>query len=180
MGNSKPPITAYRAQRFCSPSEHCKNDCIKDINSSKIPISIIYGGTGVKIAGTHASHPLTNTHAAEFPGCRQSHAHTIWTAIHYRDKYITYQYIPAYHRCSDSYSLGKKIHGVQWLRLLSAYLGILLILLRVEWSGLGAMSFNKGDLMVRLATFGLSAYIINIRKIPLEPSLPIHCLRLSV
>jgi len=67
--------------------------------------------------------------------------------------------------------LGEKIHGAQWLGLLSAFAGILLILLRGEWSGLGAMSFNKGDLMVLLATFGLSAYGINIRKMPLEFSL---------
>jgi len=174
MGNAKPPITAHRAQRFRSPSEYCTKDDTKDINSSKIPISLICGGTGVEIAATHASHPLANTHAAGFPGCRQYHAYTIWTAIHYRDKYITYQCLPTYHHYSALLCwlfLGEKIHGAQWLGLLSAFAGILLILLRGEWSGLGAMSFNKGDLMVLLATFGLSAYGINIRKMPLEFSL---------
>jgi len=132
---------------------------------------MICGGTGVEIAANRASQPLAHTQAAEFPGCLQYHIYTILTAIHYRDKYITYQGLPTSHQCSAGYFWEKRIHDVRWLKLLAAYSGTLLILLRDEWSGLGAMSFNKGNHVVRVATFGLSAYGINVGKIPLKSSL---------
>ncbi len=64
--------------------------------------------------------------------------------------------------------LREKLHGIQWLGLFGAFAGIILILLRGEWLGLQALSFNAGDLMVLVAIFGFATYGINIRRIPQE------------
>lgn len=62
----------------------------------------------------------------------------------------------------------ERLNRWQWLGVLCAFAGIVVMASRGEWAVLASFGFNIGDIVVFVATFGFSAYALNISKLPRE------------
>lgn len=66
--------------------------------------------------------------------------------------------------------LRDRLNGVQLLGVVSAVLGIGVMVSRADWHIIANFSFNSGDLLVALAITGYALYAVNLRNLPLDLS----------
>lgn len=62
--------------------------------------------------------------------------------------------------------LNDRLHPRQWVGVILALAGIIIMILQADINILLSLNFNGGDLVVLGAMFGFATYAINIRKIP--------------
>lgn len=62
--------------------------------------------------------------------------------------------------------LGDRLKGIQVAGIISAFVGISIMVSRADWNVLSSLNFNMGDLLIIIAIMGYAMYSINIRKMP--------------
>ena len=65
---------------------------------------------------------------------------------------------------------GHRLKGIQMLGVVSAFIGILVMISKADWDNLAGLDFNIGDLLIIFAIMCYALYAINVRKIPKELS----------
>lgn len=71
-----------------------------------------------------------------------------------------------------AFLLGRdRLTPVQWLGILAATCGIVVMASRGDWDVLAHFAFNTGDIIIFVATFGFSAYALNVHRVPGEMGL---------
>ena len=68
---------------------------------------------------------------------------------------------------AGAWLLGReKMRPLQWLGIVAATGGIVIMASRGDWDVLVSFGFNIGDIIVFIATFGFSAYALNVHRLP--------------
>lgn len=62
--------------------------------------------------------------------------------------------------------LGDRLKGIQIAGIVSAFVGIGIMISRADWNIISSLNFNTGDLLIIIAIMGYALYSINIRKMP--------------
>ena len=62
--------------------------------------------------------------------------------------------------------LKERLKIIQWLGIVSAFIGIATMVSRADLSILSSLSFNIGDILIVIAIMGYATYSINVRKMP--------------
>jgi drug/metabolite transporter (DMT)-like permease len=62
----------------------------------------------------------------------------------------------------------ERLTAMQWLGVLAATLGIVVMASQGDWQVLSTFSFNVGDIIIFVATFGFAAYALNVYRLPHE------------
>jgi drug/metabolite transporter (DMT)-like permease len=71
-----------------------------------------------------------------------------------------------------AYLLGRdRLRPWQWLGIAAATSGIIIMACRGDWAVLASFGFNTGDIVIFIATFGFSAYALNVHRVPGEMGL---------
>lgn len=71
-----------------------------------------------------------------------------------------------------AYLLGRdRLRPWQWLGIVAATSGIIIMACRGDWAVLASFGFNTGDIVIFIATFGFSAYALNVHRVPGEMGL---------
>ena len=71
-----------------------------------------------------------------------------------------------------AFLLGRdRLSPAQWLGIAAATSGIAIMASRGEWEVLASFGFNTGDIVIFVATFGFSAYALNVHRVPGEMGL---------
>jgi drug/metabolite transporter (DMT)-like permease len=66
--------------------------------------------------------------------------------------------------------LGDRLKGIQMVGIVSAFVGIGVMISRADWNIISNLNFNTGDLLIIIAIMGYALYSINIRKMPKDIS----------
>ncbi|MBT7950147.1 MAG: DMT family transporter [Gammaproteobacteria bacterium] len=66
--------------------------------------------------------------------------------------------------------LGDRLKGIQMLGIVSAFVGIGVMISRADLNTISRLNFNIGDLLIIIAIMGYALYSINIRKMPKDIS----------
>jgi drug/metabolite transporter (DMT)-like permease len=66
--------------------------------------------------------------------------------------------------------LGDRLKGIQMVGIVSAFVGIGVMVSRADWNTIAKLNFNTGDLLIIIAIMGYALYSINIRKMPKDIS----------
>ena len=66
--------------------------------------------------------------------------------------------------------LKERLKIIQWLGIVSAFIGIATMVSRADLAILSSLSFNIGDILIVVAIMGYSMYSINVRKMPKDIS----------
>ncbi len=66
--------------------------------------------------------------------------------------------------------LGHRLKGIQMAGIVSAFIGVVIMISRADWNIISELSFNTGDLLIIISIMGYALYAINIRKMPKDLS----------
>ena len=66
--------------------------------------------------------------------------------------------------------LGDRLKGIQMAGIVSAFVGIGIMISRADWQIISNLKFNTGDLLIIVAIMAYALYSINIRKMPKDIS----------